>query len=127
MSTPHHTEQIAGLRTLVTEEGTTPHAVIILLHGYAMVPEDLAPFGRSLGVPAWYLFPEGPEAAPAGGRAWWHIDTAAREAARLIAPRDLASEIPAGLPAARALPATASDRRRLFPGRHARLRLAAAS
>ncbi len=94
-------EQIAGLRTLVVQSGAAPQALVILLHGYAMQPEDLAPFGSSVGVPAWYLFPQGPVAAPGGGQAWWEINQAARAAARLSAPRDLANEAPAGVPAAR--------------------------
>lgn len=95
------TLQIEDLRTLVVQQSDAPQTLVILLHGYAMEPEDLAPFGRSIGVPAWYLFPQGPIAALPAGHAWWQIDHAAREAARLIAPRDLAGEVPAGLPAAR--------------------------
>jgi len=67
-----------------------------------MSPEDLAPFARSIGVPAWYLLPEAPTAAAVGGRAWWPIDIAAREAARQVGPRDLATQVPAGLATARA-------------------------
>ena len=49
-------------------------AVVVLLHGFQMRPDDLAPFAHSLGVPAWFLFPEGPLEAQPEGRAWWHID-----------------------------------------------------
>ena len=96
-----NTRDIAGLRTLVSGHDALEQSLIILLHGYAMRPEDLAPFGQSLGIPALYLFPQGMEAATPAGHAWWSIDTAARAAARLIAPRDLAAEVPAGLSAAR--------------------------
>jgi phospholipase/carboxylesterase len=94
-------EQIADLRTLVVQAGAAPELMVVLLHGYAMGPEDLAPFGSSLGVPGWYLFPQGPVRGQPGGHAWWQIDMAAREAARANAPRDLAAVAPSGLPAAR--------------------------
>lgn len=76
--------------------------VVVLLHGFQMRPEDLAPFASSLGVPAWFVFPEGPLDAEPAGRAWWHIDAAARERALAVGPRDFAVQEPPDLPAARA-------------------------
>jgi phospholipase/carboxylesterase len=94
-------EEVGGLRTIITDLATGPATLVVLLHGYSMRPEDLAPFANSLGIPAVYLFPQGPEVAPADGYAWWAIDTAARASARVNGPRDLASQIPAGLSGAR--------------------------
>jgi phospholipase/carboxylesterase len=81
-------------------------AFVILLHGFAMKPEELSPFGVSIGVAARFLFPEGP--APAAlvpgeprGRAWWHIDPAARLEALSHGARDFAPYEPADLGAAR--------------------------
>jgi phospholipase/carboxylesterase len=66
-----------------------------------MVPGDLSPFARSIGLPGWFLYPEGPVAAPPG-RAWWHIDQTARLEALAKGPRDFAGQSPPDLPAARA-------------------------
>ncbi len=98
---------LAGRRAIAVGEPDLP-ALIIMCHGFAMMPEELAPFAHSLGVPARWLFPEGP--APAAlvpgeprGRAWWHIDPSARLAAIAGGPRDFAVLEPADLAAARAL------------------------
>ncbi len=92
--------ELAGLRTLVTEAGS--QLTVVLLHGYAMRPEDLAPFAHSLGVPGRFVAPEGPVPAEPSGRAWWPIDQERRSAALTIGPRDLYDEHPAGARAARA-------------------------
>lgn len=93
-------EEIAGLNTTVIGPENAP-LTVVLLHGYAMRPSDLAPFAHSLGIPALFLFPEGPHTSPLGGRAWWEVDLDAREAAANSGPRDLAEDSPRGLPQAR--------------------------
>ena len=97
-----HTLEIAGLRTLLVRSTAAPRLAVVVLHGYAMVPEDLSPFAASLGVPAEFYFPEGPLAAEPAGRAWWPIDGAERAAAVASGPRDLAAQHPSGAPSARA-------------------------
>lgn len=92
--------ELAGLRVVSVGEPETADQVIVLLHGFAMKPSDLSPFAHSLRLPAWFLFPEGPLEG-GGARAWWHIDTAAREAAIARGPRDFAEQHPPDLPAAR--------------------------
>ena len=75
--------------------------LIVLLHGFAGTPEDLEPFGRSIGVGARFVFPEGSaDLAEFGlpGRGWWPSDGVARASAmRDGAPRDLSDFEPAGL------------------------------
>lgn len=94
---------IAGLRVLrASPEAAPASAVVVLLHGFRMRPEDLAPFARSLGVPATFVFPEGPVSAEPAGRAWWHIDAAARDEDLARGPRDFAAQHPPDLPEARA-------------------------
>ena len=93
-------EEIAGLPTTVIGPAQAP-LTLVLLHGYAMRPADLAPFAHSLGIPALFLYPEGPHTSPMGGHAWWEVDLGAREAALNIGPRDLAEDSPRGLPRAR--------------------------
>lgn len=93
--------EIAGLRTLRVAPPAPSGLVVVLLHGYAMRPEDLAPFACSLGVAAEYLIPEGPLEAVPGGRAWWSVDETLRVRALSAGPRDLAAEDPAGAPNAR--------------------------
>jgi phospholipase/carboxylesterase len=91
---------IAGLRTTAVGSPDAP-LTLVLLHGYAMRPSDLSPFAHSLGLPAFFLFPQGPLPSPGGGHAWWGVDEEARAAAIAAGPRDLANEYPPGLPAAR--------------------------
>jgi predicted esterase len=64
--------EVAGLRTLIAGDPHAPLA-LVLLHGYGMRPEELAPFTHSIGVPVPLLFllPQGPVAAAAGGFGWW--------------------------------------------------------
>ncbi len=94
--------ELGGLRAVSVGEPADAAFVLVLLHGFMMVPHDLSPFARSIGLPGWFLYPEGPVAAPPG-RAWWHIDQAQRLAALARGPRDFAPQSPPDLPAARAL------------------------
>jgi phospholipase/carboxylesterase len=91
---------IAGLRTTAVGTPDAP-LTLVLLHGYAMQPADLAPFAHSIGIPAYFLLPQGPVSSPNGGHAWWEVDLEARESALSIGPRDLANDHPHGLAAAR--------------------------
>ena len=91
---------IAGLRTTAVGNPDAP-MTLVLLHGYAMQPSDLAPFAHSIGIPAYFLLPQGPLSSPNGGHAWWEVDLEARESALSIGPRDLANDHPHGLGAAR--------------------------
>lgn len=101
MSIPTEERSIAGLRTLVVTTAAPPKLAVIILHGYAMRPEDLAPFAHSMGVAARFYFPEGPVPAEPQGAAWWAIDRERRLAALDRGPRDLSEEHPAGLRSAR--------------------------
>lgn len=107
---PIETLSLAGLTVRSVDNAGAPDAVrplVLLLHGYSMCADDLAPFGASLGLPGLFLFPDAPVSVTRNGRAgraWWHIDDEAREAAIARGDeRDLALESPPGLPAARAL------------------------
>ena len=99
--------EVAGLRTTVVGDLTLARFVVVLLHGFAMEPEDLSPFAHSLAVPGLFLFPRGPlagaiEPGLERGRAWWHIDPVPRTAALALGPRDFSGEHPVGLAEARA-------------------------
>jgi len=91
---------IEGLRTTAVGNPDAP-LTLVLLHGYAMQPSDLAPFAHSIGIPAYFLLPQGPVSSPNGGQAWWEVDLEARESALCAGPRDLANDHPQGLAAAR--------------------------
>jgi phospholipase/carboxylesterase len=93
---------LGPLQALRVVSAEPPRALVMLLHGYAMRPEDLEPFAHSLRIPAEFYFPRGPQAAPNGARAWWPIDEERRSAQLAVGPRDLAEEFPAHRPAARA-------------------------
>jgi phospholipase/carboxylesterase len=94
--------ELAGLRAISVGDRDKARVVMVLLHGFQMEPTDLSPFAHSMGADAWVLFPEGPLAAGGRGRAWWHIDPAARDEAIKKGPRDFAVQHPPDLPAARA-------------------------
>lgn len=91
---------IAGLRTTAVGNPDAP-LTLVLLHGYDMKPADLAPFAHSIGIPAYFLLPQGPVSSPNRGHAWWEVDLEARESALCVGPRDLANDHPPGLEAAR--------------------------
>ena len=97
-------EKIAGLDAVVTGgEGPT----VVLLHGFGAPGEDLMPLERVLQVPTEtrFIFPGGAHSLDGGwdGRAWWMIDVMAmQQAIRTGRARDLAAQVPDGLPEARA-------------------------
>jgi phospholipase/carboxylesterase len=93
---------LGGLTAL--RVGTPEHArmQVVLLHGYAMRPEDLEPFSHSLGTPALFYFPRGIQAVDPVTRAWWPIDEERRSQQLAIGARDLFQESPPGRAAARA-------------------------
>lgn len=76
--------------------------LVVLLHGYTMQPEDLAPFARTLraGHTA-YALPQACLGACGGGHTWWQVDETARQQQLQHGPRDLADTHPTGLPDAR--------------------------
>lgn len=94
------------LRARVVRGAGTPARVVVLCHGFGAPGDDLVALAEWMEVPdtAW-VFPEAP--MELGGlygdaRAWWMIDLEAleRDLAR-GAPRERASEVPAGLSEAR--------------------------
>ena len=89
-----------GLRAISVGDSANAAFALVLLHGFMMVPGDLSPFARSIGLPGWFLYPEGIVEATTG-RAWWHIDPAERDAALAKGPRDFATQNPPNLPEAR--------------------------
>lgn len=96
------TRRIAGLETVVCTPESSAVGSIVLLHGFAMRPADLAPFAHSLGVSARFYFPQGITPIPKRGFAWWSIDEEARAVALRRGPRDLAEADPSSRPVARA-------------------------
>jgi phospholipase/carboxylesterase len=79
--------------------------VVILLHGFGAPGDDLAPLASVITAPEGtrWVIPEAPIELDFGGRAWWMLDLAAREAALARGEeRNLSRELPPGLPQARA-------------------------
>lgn len=94
--------QLAGLRTVLVGDLAHARQLVLLLHGYTMQPDDLAPFTQTLRVGhTAYALPQAPLAAAQGGHSWWAIDEAARQRQLEQGPRDLAESSPSGLPDAR--------------------------
>ncbi len=103
--------ELSGL-TVRLAAGTDGHGggkgpLVILLHGFGALGDDLVSLAEELDVPGGtrFVFPEGPLALHVGygaARAWWIVDMNAlaeeRAAGRM---RDLSGEVPQGLPAAR--------------------------
>lgn len=92
---------IGGLTALRVGAPESARALVVLLHGYAMRPEDLEPFARSLNSPALFYFPRGLHAVGSRNRAWWQPDLERRAQQLAAGPRDLFQEFPPGRPAAR--------------------------
>lgn len=94
----------AGLSVRTAGAREKPTHVVVLLHGWGASGDDLVPLSQALAAPGrLFVFPEAPLSTSGGGRAWWHLDLAKIEAARLRGEdRDLREEVPSGLPAVRA-------------------------
>lgn len=88
-----HTERIADLDCLVSSPPDCK-GILLLLHGYAMSAEDLAPLADAMQLPVILCVPQGPRAVPTGGRCWWPIDEARRADELRRGPRDLWQEHP---------------------------------
>jgi len=108
-----------GYPPTVWVEPTGPvRAVVLLLHGLDMAPEQLAPMLRSLRLPALVALPAGPVARGGGGRAWWPVDDDLRDARLRQGPADLHDSHPHGRDVARAaVHAAAAALRLRAPGR----------
>lgn len=93
-----------GLIVRTAGERKHPRQVVVLLHGWGAPGADLVPLAGELSAPGrLFVFPEAPLASPGGGRAWWPLDMAALEEARLGGrDRDLRRHIPEGMAEARA-------------------------
>lgn len=94
--------ELGGLRALAVGDRQEARVVMVLAHGFQMEPGDLSPFAHSIRAPAYFLFPEAPNAAEVRGRAWWYIDPKLRDEAIARGPRDFGVQHPPDLPAARA-------------------------
>jgi phospholipase/carboxylesterase len=95
--------ELGGLnRVVAVGDRESARAVVVLLHGFQMEAGDLAPFAHSIGLPAWFLFPESPLEASPRGREWWHIDTKEHDEAIARAPLDFVARYPSDLAMARA-------------------------
>ncbi len=104
---PEAVIEFGGYTTTVVGERAAARVAMILVHGTAMTPADLAPFAHSMALPGPTYLPLGPidsELVPGvpQGRAWWPTDAAERLACLAGGPRDLAAEHPVGLETARA-------------------------
>lgn len=94
----------AGLSVRTAGARENPTHVVVLMHGWGASGDDLVPLSQVLGAPGrLFVFPEAPLVTFGGGRAWWHLDLARIEAARVRGEdRDLREDVPEGLPAVRA-------------------------
>lgn len=92
----------AGLDALLVGSPDTARVLVVVLHGYAMRPEDLEPFAHSMRSTALFCFPRGPERAVPDGHCWWSIDNERRTRQLAAGPRDLSQEAPLGRAALRA-------------------------
>jgi phospholipase/carboxylesterase len=87
--------------TAVGDEAA-PLAVVVL-HGRQMCAADLVPFAKSLALPAYFVFPDGPLPAEPRGRTWWPVDSEARMRRLAGGPMELSAMDPDGRAEARAL------------------------
>jgi phospholipase/carboxylesterase len=95
-------------KRLVFPAGHNPRALVVLLHGFGAPGTDLVPLAEVFDVDEdlGFVFPAAPLALGGmfgDGRAWWMIDLARLERDLMTGrATDRASEIPDGLPEARA-------------------------
>ena len=94
--------QLGGLRALTVGDDGAELAVVVL-HGRQMQASDLAPFAHSLGVPAYFVFPDGPLPAEPRGRTWWPVDSEARIRRLAAGPMELSAMDPEGRAEARGM------------------------
>jgi phospholipase/carboxylesterase len=99
---PEREIDLGGLRALAVGDEDADTAVIVL-HGRQMQASDLAPFAHSLGVPAYFVFPDAPLPAEPRGRTWWPVDSEARIRRLATGPMELSAMDPEGRAEARAL------------------------
>jgi phospholipase/carboxylesterase len=83
-----------GLEGVLVGDAQTARQIVVVLHGYAMRPEDLSPFAHSIKVPALFCFPRAPLALSQSSFAWWPVDEERRTQELARGPRDLAAESP---------------------------------
>jgi phospholipase/carboxylesterase len=89
------------LTGLVDVPEAKPTAILVVLHGYAMDANHLAPLVVAMGLPAVTYMPRGIHAAEPGGYCWWPIDQQRRRESISRGPRDLCDDHPAGRACAR--------------------------
>lgn len=90
---------LGGLRVItIGDPGAA--TVVVVLHGREMSGAELAPFGHSLGVPAYFVFPDAPLPCTRG-RSWWPVDSEARMRRLVRGPMDLSAMDPPGRAEAR--------------------------
>jgi phospholipase/carboxylesterase len=99
---PEREIDLGGLRAIAIGDEDADTAVIVL-HGRQMQASDLAPFAHSLGVPAYFVFPDAPLPAEPRGRTWWPVDSEARIRRLATGPMELSAMDPEGRAEARAL------------------------
>jgi phospholipase/carboxylesterase len=90
--------QMGGFRTITVGDAKAP-LVVVMLHGRMMEGADLAPFARSLGTQAYFVFPDAPLRTGAHGFAWWPVESETRLRGRGV--RDLYELDPPGRSEAR--------------------------
>src|SRR6185312_558361 len=99
---PEREIDLGGLRAIAIGDEHASTAVVVL-HGRQMQASDLAPFAHSLGVPAYFVFPDAPLPAEPRGRTWWPVDSEARMRRLAGGPMELSAMDPEGRAEARAL------------------------
>jgi phospholipase/carboxylesterase len=87
----------------ITEGDPSAPLAVVVLHGRQMCAADLAPFAKSLGLPAYFVFPDAPLPAKPRGRTWWPVDSEARARRLEGGPMELSAMDPEGRAEARAL------------------------
>jgi phospholipase/carboxylesterase len=100
--------EIGGLSAIAVGDPAAELAVVVL-HGRQMEAADLAPFARSLGVDAYFVFPDAPSIADPRGRTWWPVDSEARMRRLSSGPMELSAMDPDGRATARGLVAGVCD------------------
>lgn len=98
--TLHEASRTLGGLSAITVGDPGAATVVVVLHGRDMSGSDLSPFARSLGLPAYFVFPDA-SLPCARGRSWWPVDAEAHLRRLSRGPMDLWALDPPGRAEAR--------------------------
>jgi phospholipase/carboxylesterase len=85
---------VGSFSTCVIEPYAPSRGALVMLHGYTMDAEDLAPLASAMNLPVTLYLPRAALSVHPRGRTWWPVNEAQRLAQIASGPRDLSDQYP---------------------------------